>query len=340
MKKPSKAHRSLQDYRVKTEIRALREESQRPPIPESEWNFSPKGSQRPPEWQLNHWLNYEYARSCDEIKNAVRELRERTVEQREIGTYPKEFKGPRFAVYLKKYYPEFPDTPWRELPAVSRNRRILERAGNDLSNPFDQDILKNYDPFDFNNLILTGELNLRSGLLPDPTNLVMLEGKPSPHPGELNDETFAIFEIDFTHTDKRIIKKFSDWLTSRRQSLITQFENSRVKMQLTPLVNTVKKGQRGNRRKYDAFLKQLAALRLMEYYNQDYLQCAEITEQANGKPLYAEEQTSWERAQSRSKNLMGRFEFAWRYSFLPPFILNPDDFKDTLSIKLAAPFSG
>jgi hypothetical protein len=338
MKKPPHARRDLQDHEVKEEIKAISEESQRPPLPESEWNFFPKGTQPPPEWQLNHWLNYEYARSCEDIKNAVRELRERTVERRDVGTYPKEFKGPRFSVYLNKYYPEFPCTPWRELPSAKRSRRTLERVGNDLSNPFDQDIMKSYDPFIFNDLIQTGEMSLRPGILPDPGNLVMLDGKPSPHPGELNDETFAIFEIDFTNTNKRIVQKFREWLTSRRKTIMAQFTESRINRLVTPSAKTSRRGQRANRRTYEAFLNQLAAMRLMEHCNQDYLRCAEITKKINGRFLYTEEQTSWSRAQDRAKNLMGRFKFAWRHSFLPSFILNPDDYRETLSHNLAAPF--
>ena len=59
------------DQAAKAQIRAREEIEQRGSLPESEWNFS----QPPPEWQMYHWLNYEYARTSRSIVQGVLDLR-------------------------------------------------------------------------------------------------------------------------------------------------------------------------------------------------------------------------------------------------------------------------
>src|SRR5438128_2910214 len=101
------------DQAARDQIQALKKIEQSDPLPGSEWNFS----QLPPEWQMYHWLNYEYARTSRTIVQGVLHLRARELAPREVGTLPKRSSVPSFAGYLARNYPEFPTKPWLELRA-------------------------------------------------------------------------------------------------------------------------------------------------------------------------------------------------------------------------------
>ena len=76
------------------------------------------------------------------------------------------------------------------------------------------------------NQIQLGEINLRAMTLPDPQNKVWREGKLIDHPGDLGDERFAIFEIDYTEGDKVIVNQFRHWLENHRGNLQKRFSRS------------------------------------------------------------------------------------------------------------------
>jgi len=72
------------------------------PLHRDEWDFFNPTISKPPLWQWNDWLNYEYARSCHPIVKAVNELRNRNrkIPGREAGSLPTPTGFPRHAIYL------------------------------------------------------------------------------------------------------------------------------------------------------------------------------------------------------------------------------------------------
>ena len=294
--------------------------SSQPDFPEHDWNFFPTGSRDPLDWQWNHWLNYEYARSCEEMVAAVQQVRKHKIEERETGTLPTLLKVPRFALYLARNYPEFPETPWLQLSNEQHARRIEESGSNQAGNPFEEDIIKSYDVADFADDIATGEMNILRG--------------------QLRDEKFAVLEIDFTQNNKQIEKKFHDWLVARRGKLEKIFAKSELLQFVIPTREQMNIGQRGNPRTYKGRFNALAASRLMRHYSEDYGQCGEVTEEVLGKPLYnCSNNSKWVLAQRKAEELMKRFQLIWNYSYYPPFILKPEQYYENFfAAELARPF--
>lgn len=293
--------------------------SSKPEFSEHEWNFFPTGSRDPLDWQWNHWLNYEYARSCDVMVAAVQQVREHKIEERETGTLPTLLKVPRFAVYLARNYPEFPGTPWQQLSDKQRALRVEESGSNLTGNPFEEDIIKSYDVADFADDIAIGELDIRHN--------------------RLRDEKFAVLEIDFTQNDKQIEKKFHDWLVARRGKLEKIFAKSKLLQFVKPSRERMNIGQRGNKRTYKGWFNNLAAYRLMRYYG-DYKKCGDVTEDVLGKPLYnCSNNSKWVKAQRNVEELMKRFKLTWKNSYYPTFILLPEQYYENfLAAELSKPF--
>jgi hypothetical protein len=289
-------------------------------LPESEWIFFPKGSSEPLDWQWNHWLNYEYARSCEEMVAAVQQVRKHKIEERETGTLPTLLKVPRFAVYLARNYPKFPKTPWLQLSNEQHARRIEESGSNQAGNPFEEDIIKSYDVADFADDIATGEMNILRG--------------------QLRDEKYAVLEIDFTQNNKQIEKKFHDWLLGRRKALEKMFKDSNFLQFVKPSRERMNIGQRGNIRTYKSWFNNLAAYRLMRHYSGVYKKCGDATEEVLGKPLYhCVNNSKWLGAQKKAERLMKRFRVIWEHSYYPPFILKPEQYNETIfAPELSQPF--
>ena len=296
--------------------------SDKEPLPEKEWNFFGDRVVQPLTWQMNHWLNYEYARSSRSIVEAVQQLRERKIATREVGTLPDGINVPRLAVYLKDNYPEFPEQPWHELPKDQRRRRAREVAGGVDQDPFEKNALTVYDSFDFCRQIAIGEISLDSC--------------------RISDEEFCVLKIDFTKGDKLIEKKFRQLLQRRRQELEEKYENEFVssgrsgkEVSLAESFKvkraTANVGQHNNRRVYVSWMKRLAALRLLKHYGiGNWGSAAEETKKVSGKYLYSYEQTPWRRAAEEALELFKRFEVAWKYALHPAFLLRPNDYHGSL----------
>lgn len=289
-------------------------------LSEDQWNFFPKGSQLPPTWQWNHWLNYEYARESMVIRTAVEKIRGYTIPKREAGTYPATRDLPRFATYLARIYPDFPHKPWLKLPKELRAHRVTESGVNRFSNPFEKNTLKVYDTLFFAQQLLIGEINLS--------------------PGKIPDETIAVLEIDYTQCNELIVRKFQEWLLIRRKELQKMFEKIGHPNVVKEARNRMNVGQRGNKRIFKKFFKQLGALRLMNLHSDEYIHCWEETREESGCPLYTDEMTSWQRSKKGALDLLSRFEKAWQYHYFPPFILQPNNYSETiLADSLGRPFT-
>lgn len=281
-------------------------------LPKSEWEFRPSGQPAPANWQLNHWLNYEYARSSRKIVEAVLHLRSHQPETREEGTLPAPLKVPRFATYLfYKHRHTFPEKAWRDLPEAERSLRRFENGLGGWCDPFEEDILKVFDRHLFADSIARGEITLRDG----PT-----------------EDGLAIFQINFQERDDTILKHFRAWLEQRRDELINQYKTQyhhvppKEPCCLADAFKPAKRrvGRSRNCRPYFTCLDRLGALRALAHTGR-WLPAYNLT--WNGKKaLYSRNQTAWDRARDEALDLMMRLTFAWEHSFFPPFVLNPMDY--------------
>lgn len=75
--------------------------------------------------------------------------------------------------------------------------------------------------------------------------------------GTIRDEQFAVIEIDFSKNDKTIVRKFREWLQKRCESLTENYPKENQFFIFSRKNACV--GQRGNKRTYEALLKNLAA---------------------------------------------------------------------------------
>jgi hypothetical protein len=305
-RKSRKLERALQESREQAEL-------EQDPLPHSEWGFYDQPRARLPKpWQLNHWLNYEYARSSSSIVKAVLKLRAKESSEREAGTMPFPCQLPRFAVYLANCYPEFPATPWLELSDSQKKRCLLEAAGSPVQDPFEETALKVYDTFEFC------------------TNIEM--GNDRLEPFQIRGESFGIFEIDFRNGDERLVRKFREWLRARRKHLIDKYKNSSAHKRAAGYFKkkATSRGQHRNQRQYEAWMKRLAALRLMVHHQDAFLLCWQQTGGLLNKPLYADDQTAWDRPKREAATLLKWFAELWQYRYHPPFGLRPEDFDESL----------
>ena len=300
-------------------------------LPESEWNFFGPSIRPPLAWQMNHWLNYEYARSYRPIVQAVLQLRKQQPEPRETGQLSPRSAVPRFAAYLAGTHPEFPARPWLELTEKERRRRLQEAAAGFPDDPFEDDVINVHDAFLFTNQVALGDISL--------------------DPLRVEDQKFAVLEIDFTKGSKTIVNRFRQWLENRRQELVKKYENQyaqRHGLRISLAGHFISArgqgnvGQRNNKRQYETALKRLAGLRLLEHYTElasPYMCCAEQTQVKLGQPLFAEEPTAWNRCLD-AMVLMRQFAVLWQNSFYPPFGLRLEDFRGTITAPRLAQIRG
>ncbi|MEI6195198.1 MAG: hypothetical protein WCS42_12795 [Verrucomicrobiota bacterium] len=269
--------------------------NQNAPLPQNEWDFTGPQIVKPPPWQWNDWLNYEYARSCRPIVKAVLELRDRKVPEREFGSLPPAPKFPRHALYLASRYPDFPLKPWLKIPASHRNKQA--ESGDHVGSPLEANVLEAWDAFDFTERIATGDIWL--------------------NPLDLADQKYAVFKIDFRRDQKLIEKKFRFWLERRRE----EYSKIRPSAKSPNRRKEVNSGQSKNKRNYIVAFKQLAALRLLEHFQYDYQECvAETMADAKSKPLYfAGNNTRWFEAANHAAARLVHFNVMWTLEAEPAY---------------------
>ena len=284
-------------------------------LPKEEWDFVGLGTGRIPTWQWNEWLDYEYARSCRPIIEAVLELRSRKITPREAGTWPVPQKFPQHAVYLANHYPDLPRQPWLSLPPAQRNRQseTLDHVGG----PFEADTLLALDPFDFADQIARGDIWL------DRKNVA--------------DHKYSVFKIDFLRDKKLIEKKFRRWLEQRQRDYLrtrTAAQEKISSLAATPprFSKDVRSGQAGNKRIYVTAFKQLAALRLLEHFDYDYQRCgSETAAGPDDAPLYyGLNNTRWFDAANQAAERLVIFNIMWQLEQEPAYFFKFDEFHETL----------
>jgi hypothetical protein len=90
-------------------------------------------------------------------------------------------------------------------------------------------------------------------------------------------------------------------------------------------------GQGNNKRSYKSAFKQLAALRLMNFYRDDYRLCSKLTFISLPKPLYSDHtNTAWMRAKEDGLKNLRRFFIIWKIQREPAFIFNSKYFNFSL----------
>lgn len=266
-------------------------------LPGEEWDFTSAAIVKPPTWQWNDWLDYEYARSCRPIVQAVHELRNRKPPDRECGSLPQNPKFPRHAVYLAHHYPDFLRTPWLNLPADQHNFR--KDAGDQIGSPFDEGALEVVDPFYLAYRIATGDVWL------DEQNLT--------------DQKYALFKIDFLREVKLIEKKFRTWLQRRRVEYLkiraAAEDTIDAKAAMPPKRRKgAHSGQANNQRNYTTAFRQLAALRLLEHFQYNYVRCTQETGLYNGRS-----NTRWFDAANQAAARLVRFNIMWTLEAEPAY---------------------
>jgi hypothetical protein len=289
--------------------------SKKTPLSRDEWDFTGPQICKPPLSQWNDWLNYEYARSCRPIVQAVLDLRSRKINEREWGSLPPPVNFPRHAVYLADNYPGFPLKPWLTLPASQRN--IRNEPSDQAGGPFEVDTLQEIDTFDFCDRIATGDIQLDRQNIPD--------------------QQYSMFKIDFLRDGKLIEKKFRHWLNRRKREYfkIRAAAEDKIRSQAAMPPNfpkAVHSGQSRNKRNYTTSFNQLAALRLLEHFKYDYLECGRITTtDVDEKPLYNDKNnTRWFDAADKAIARLVSFNCMWTLAFEPAYFFKFHEFHEVL----------
>ena len=283
-------------------------------LPVEEWDFTGDKIDKPPLWQWNDWLNYEYARSCRPIVEAVIELRARKIPEREAGSFPPPEKYPRHAVYLADNYPDFPLKPWLKLTAAHRN--IRNGTGDHVGGPFEEEALEILDTFEFEYRIATGDIWLDSQ--------------------NISDQKYSVFKIDFLRDKKLIEKKFRLWLKRRQTEYLKMRTVAIEKLSQAAIPPKRKKevhsGQAKNQRNYTAAFKQLAALRLLEHFQYDYIRCGqETTQDEHDTPLYNDKNNPrWFEAANKAAARLVCFHIMWTLEMEPAYFFKFAEFYEDL----------
>jgi hypothetical protein len=281
-------------------MKAKREQATTQILPREEWDFFSKKSSIPDVREWNAWLNYEYARSCRPILEAVRQVR---------GGKPPAAPDYRFAVFLEKQFPEFPKTPWLE---ISPARRGDLRA---------KGIIPENDPFEDRKPFLVYDAN-------DFVCSVMEESVSLTN--SIHGDQFSVFEIDFAFENRVLTQAFAAWLDLRREFLFKKYDQQielrsggtfNPKFAFEPRPFRRRPGQAKNKRQYKNYLSRLAALRLVAFHG-NWLKAEYDADLHGGRPFY-QGQKSWLRAADEAGDLMMRFVAVWKYAHGFPFILDP-----------------
>jgi hypothetical protein len=261
-----------------------------------------------PEWQWLAMLNYEYARCYKPVVDTVKLLK-----SKDSNLLPNQV--PPYARYLVRQFPEFPKTSWSQILPEARIER-LDRFGvtEDTKFYFTGPAWQSWGLFDSEALTLQEELSDSKAL------------------------NYGVFKLDFAQTDKAIINQFSAWLQLHRTKLLNQSkenyqsEAAKLPAHLRPLAARVYKASKLDKKnpavvgkghkklKCRDYLKALGGLRALQYWKTD--EEAEIytaLEQVGGnnvRPIYAGSH-SWDRARTRSSEMLMRLAIAWKRFSLP-----------------------
>jgi hypothetical protein len=167
---------------------------------DSEWVFR---EDTVPEWQVRFCVNYEYGRENEEFTSAVARARGRARPRRDLSgrlsfswsTMNREFWTLR--LFLAQHVPEFPATPWQEIP-LQRRAGILGPIGLTEHSRLEGHGFRDHGhPQAYCEAVAKG----------DKFTLA-------------HEETSYVLEFDFTETNGFIEAGFSAWLKSTHAALL------------------------------------------------------------------------------------------------------------------------
>jgi hypothetical protein len=267
-------------------------------LPEVEWNFKEFDI---PDEQLIPMLHYEYARSAKWMADAAQRLREGLSDK---SSAPGECS--KFASWLTRRFPEFPQTPWLKIKAAVRNEKCADLG---FSAPWNWK--EKRPPLEFINY-------------PDQEFLIFLEEAPS---NPIEKDFFTLLKINWQdYEDKEIIAAFAEWLGHRRQRLIRahdkvvakanakQFNDNRFFIYQSQKAPT---GAGNPKRLYQHYLHQLGVMRMIRSAGGRWHTSAVVSEKRMA-----------DQAELQVAELLRRLQQSWR--FHPAFtdVLEPSVFQD------------
>ncbi|NBR84122.1 MAG: hypothetical protein EB141_09045 [Verrucomicrobia bacterium] len=278
---------------------------------DNEWKWPTRAQKVLADWELNGWLNYEFARSYRPMVKWVLELRsDKKPTPRQEGELPVERRNPpRFATFLVKHFPEFPAHPWLAIPETERRARLRKVGINEHTSLFDQKTVQEIDLDIYTYRTAVGDCDH--------------------DPADLGDAADLFVRINFHRTDKQILRRLAQIVTRRREQLKTlhaEKVRQHVKAELRgnppwdPTAVTHNRrgvGKRENPGVIYSRMNELSVLRLSVYFAGDLIKVQKAT--GTLRP----NSSNWMRLKNSALDMMIRMRDAWCFSFAPPWVLEP-----------------
>lgn len=276
-------------------------------LTESDWKFPNGTDAKVPDWELDAWLNYEYARSYRPMVRSVLMLRAR---REHIRTHPEGNRPsmpnrlPAFAQFLQDAFPEFPKVAWLSIPEATRHERMRRAGIDEHTSPFGKSTVEVLDLDLFTREIAFWERDYQFG--------------------NLDDERMLLLKIDYRHSPDQILRRITAILKQRRQHLGSLYQQLIAKNKergvvtpappdpTQPTANRRNVGKRDNpRQSYDR-MQFLATLRVLTHHEGD---TAEIARLKYGNFYTAP--IGWNAARNKALNTLIRLDQAWKSRLLP-----------------------
>ncbi|MEQ2007574.1 MAG: hypothetical protein ABMA26_12315 [Limisphaerales bacterium] len=279
-------------------------------LPDHEWKWPTPADGVLADWELNVWLNYEFARSYRPMVQWVQDLRVTKMRKtHQVGELPTNRREPpRFATFLTKRFPEFPRQPWLKIPPSVRATRLEQMGISKEISLFDQETAQEIDLDIYSYRTAMGDCDY------DPRNL--------------DDAAHLMVKINYRRTNKQILRRLAKILAKRRRQLkelhaekVLYHAKAGIGGWAPPdptdaVDNRVGVGQQGNAREFFNRMSELSTLRLWVHYggNLDRLQ------EASG---LRRKKSNWQKPKNAALDMMVRLHDAWKSSFFPPWVMEP-----------------
>lgn len=272
-------------------------------LAESDWKFPNGNDAKVPDWELDAWLNYEYARSCRTMVRSV--LMFRWYRKNREDVRPRMPNGlPQFARFLEDFFPEFPAQAWLSIPEATRHQRLLRAGIDEHTSPFARATVEVLDLDFFTRDVVFGEFDYRVG--------------------NLDDERMLLLKVDYQRLDKQILERIAAILKQRRQHLRSLYQHMVAKNKdkgvrapappdpTQPTRNRATVGKRDNPLEYYDRMQFLATLRLLTHHEGDTSEIKRLKYSVS-----YENPIGWNRARNNALNTLLRLQQAWKNRFLP-----------------------
>jgi hypothetical protein len=133
-------------------------------------------------------------------------------------------------------------------------------------------------------------------------------GNINPDLSRYEDNRYLLFQIDFTKTERDIVRSFKLALQEHTREIKERFNIQKNQNHA--------RGQKSNVRILKSRIKDLGAARLLkDFDNPDY--AADFTRRVRTKPLYSDNETSWRRPEGLAYDTLGRLVAMWEFAFYP-----------------------